>query len=106
MHRGGVRGLRVTLVAPGLSESDAKQRLKETIERIKNRNGWHIGMYATPTVIEALRDEIMASPLPFSFDHFGGAQGALGINQPGFDAMLRLLHGGKAYVKGTRLCGS
>jgi predicted TIM-barrel fold metal-dependent hydrolase len=33
------------------------------------------------------------------FDHFGGAQAALGIRQPGFDALLGLVRSGKAYVK-------
>jgi len=41
----------------------------------------------------------MASPVPVSFDHFGGAQAALGPHQPGFDTLLSLVHRGKAYVK-------
>ncbi len=33
------------------------------------------------------------------FDHFGGAQAALGLNQPGFADLLELVKSGKAYVK-------
>ena len=33
------------------------------------------------------------------FDHFAGAEAALGSQQPGFDAVLRLVGNGKAYVK-------
>ena len=40
----------------------------------------------------------MESPVPVLFDHFGGAQPALGLNQPGFDTLLKLVHSGKAYV--------
>src|SRR5207245_3859373 len=41
----------------------------------------------------------MAAPVPFVFDHFGGAQAALGIDQPGFSTLLKLVRAGKAYVK-------
>jgi predicted TIM-barrel fold metal-dependent hydrolase len=99
MHRAGVRGLRVTLVMPGLSAADARQHVKENLDRIKDRKDWHLGLYAPPTIIAAIREDVEASPVPFSFDHFGGAQGALGVNQPGLDALMGLLHSGKAYVK-------
>jgi predicted TIM-barrel fold metal-dependent hydrolase len=33
------------------------------------------------------------------FDHFGGAKGALGPEQPGFADLLALVQSGKAYVK-------
>jgi predicted TIM-barrel fold metal-dependent hydrolase len=33
------------------------------------------------------------------FDHFGGAQAALGVDQPGFGTLLKLVKSGKAYVK-------
>jgi predicted TIM-barrel fold metal-dependent hydrolase len=41
----------------------------------------------------------MAAPMPVVFDHFGGAQAALGVSQPGFDTLLNLVRTGKAYVK-------
>jgi predicted TIM-barrel fold metal-dependent hydrolase len=37
--------------------------------------------------------------VPVVFDHFGGAQAALGPEQPGFADMLELVRAGKAYVK-------
>jgi predicted TIM-barrel fold metal-dependent hydrolase len=33
------------------------------------------------------------------FDHFGGAQAELGLEQPGFSDLLELVKSGKAYVK-------
>jgi len=42
---------------------------------------------------------MMASPVPLVFDHFAGAQAALGADQPGFADVLDLVKGGKAYVK-------
>jgi len=40
-----------------------------------------------------------AAPVPVVFDHFGGAEAALGTGQPGFDDLLALVKSGKAYVK-------
>ena len=41
----------------------------------------------------------MASPIPVVFDHFAGAEAALGVQQSGFDVLLGLVQSGKAYVK-------
>jgi predicted TIM-barrel fold metal-dependent hydrolase len=50
-------------------------------------------------VIDRLADQISTSPVPIVIDHFGGAQGSLGVRQPGFDALLELVRTGNAYVK-------
>jgi predicted TIM-barrel fold metal-dependent hydrolase len=47
----------------------------------------------------ALKDRFATVPVPVVFDHFAGAQAALGVSQPGFDAVLGLVRSGKAYVK-------
>ncbi len=46
-----------------------------------------------------MADAVMAAPVPIVFDHFGGTQAALGVGQPGFDTLLKLVQAGKAYVK-------
>jgi predicted TIM-barrel fold metal-dependent hydrolase len=56
-------------------------------------------MYTTLPVIEGIRDQVAASPIPIVFDHFGGAQASPGIDQPGFAALQGLVRSGKAYVK-------
>ena len=50
-------------------------------------------------MITAIKDLVMASPVPVVFDHFGGAQAALGVEQPGFADLVELVKSGKAYVK-------
>jgi predicted TIM-barrel fold metal-dependent hydrolase len=50
-------------------------------------------------VIAALREQIGGLAVPVVIDHFGGAQAALGVNQPGFDALIALVRGGNVYVK-------
>jgi predicted TIM-barrel fold metal-dependent hydrolase len=99
MHRGGIRGIRINLETGGQADPEvARQRVKVAIERIKDRP-WHIELYTRLSVIESIKDQVMASPVSISFDHFGGAQGPLGVSQPGFDTLLSLVHSGKAYVK-------
>jgi len=46
-----------------------------------------------------LKSDIAASPVPLVLDHFGGAQAADGIDQPGFADLLALLRSGIAWVK-------
>ena len=50
-------------------------------------------------MISAIKDLVAASPVPVVFDHFGGAQAELGVDQPGFADLLELVKSGKAYVK-------
>lgn len=100
MHQGGIRGLRVNLETAGETDpSLSRRKLEAAVERIRGRRDWHVEVYARLSVIEAVKDQVMASPAPISFDHFGGAQAALGVGQPGFAVLLGLVSSGKAYVK-------
>ncbi len=99
-HAGGIRGIRINLETAGQSDPAlARQRLQAAAARAKDRRGWHIEVYTRLSVIESVKEQVMALPVPISFDHFGGAQGDLGLNQPGFATLLGLVKSGKAYVK-------
>jgi predicted TIM-barrel fold metal-dependent hydrolase len=100
MHRAGVRGIRINLETLGQSDPEvARQRFQATVDRIKNRKGWHLEVYTRLSVIEALASQVSAATVPIVFDHFGGAKAALGTQQPGFDGLVNLVQAGKAYVK-------
>jgi len=58
-----------------------------------------VQILTTPDNVAALKDSVLNSSVPVVFDHFGGARGELGVNQPGFVALLQLVKSGKAYVK-------
>src|SRR5947209_2399618 len=75
-----------------------RPRFSAAIERVKAR-GWHVQLYTSLPMISAIKDLVAASPVPVVFDHFGGAQAALGLEQPGFADLLELVKSGKAYVK-------
>ena len=99
MERLGIRGVRVNLGTAGDTNlAEARDRLKFAIQQIRGRK-WHIQIYAALPVIAGLSDIVMASPVPVVFDHFGGAQGAAGLQQPGFDKLLQFVGSGKGYVK-------
>ena len=99
MDRAGVRGIRLNFETFGLTDPNAARKVfQSAVQRLAGRK-WHIQLYTRLVVIAGLQKEIMASPLPVVFDHFGGAQGPLGTAQPGFGAMLDLVRSGKAYVK-------
>ena len=99
MHADGFRGIRINLATDGVNNPDVgRARFTAAIERIKAR-GWHVQLYTTLSMISAIRDLVLASPVPAVFDHFGGLEASLGLEQPGFADLIALVKSGKAYVK-------
>jgi predicted TIM-barrel fold metal-dependent hydrolase len=99
MGRAGFVGVRINLATSGIADpAVARKRLQAAIDRTRGRN-WHVQIYADLAVISAIKDALAGSPVPVVFDHFAGAQAALGTQQPGFADLLELVRSGKAYVK-------
>jgi predicted TIM-barrel fold metal-dependent hydrolase len=99
MHQAGVRGIRLNLATGGVNDpSVGRKRFEAAVERVQKRK-WHVQMYTNLAVISSIKDSVLASPVPAVFDHFGGAQAALGTAQPGFADLVELVRSGKAYVK-------
>jgi len=99
MQAAGIRGVRVNLETAGVVDPAASaQRLKAAVEQVAPR-GWHVQTYTRLSIIEALKDQLMALPVPLVVDHFGGARGELGTGQPGFATLVELVRAGRAYVK-------
>jgi predicted TIM-barrel fold metal-dependent hydrolase len=100
MHRGGVRGIRLSLGNQGVTDpAAARQRLKTAADRMKNRKGWSVLISGSPATWEALRVELAGVAVPVVIDHFGEPRVADGVAQPGFTTVLNLVKSGKAYVK-------
>ncbi len=99
MDRAGIRGIRLNLETAGETDPAAgRKRFQAAVERIKNRK-WHIQIYARLSVIDGIKDQVAAAPMPVVFDHFAGTQAAPGVEQPGFNSLLGLLKSGEVYVK-------
>ena len=99
MQQGGVRGVRINMGSASEGELPlARQRMKATLDRIGGRN-WHLQMYLPLALAAAVTEDVIAAPLPIVFDHFAGAFAAGGLDQPGFDKVLKMVQAGKVYVK-------
>ena len=99
MGEAGIRGIRINLATSGVNDpSVGRARLLAAIERVKAR-GWHVQIYTNLPLVSAIKDLVGSSPVPVVFDHFGGADSALGLEQPGWADLVELVKTGKAYVK-------
>ena len=99
MYRAGVRGARIIVTATGLPDPAAARPLYQAAAARFKRHNWLIEIYANLALVSAIKDLVLASPVPTVFDHFGGAQAALGLQQAGFGDLLELVKSGSAYVK-------
>jgi len=99
LRRGGIRGLRLNFETQGVFDP------KVAIERFHHASakavamGWHMQVNTRLSIVEAMEDHVMAGPATVVFDHFAQADAALGVDQPGFAALVRLLKSGRVYVK-------
>jgi predicted TIM-barrel fold metal-dependent hydrolase len=99
MEGQGIRGIRINMATAGQTDPEiGRRRFDAAVARVRSRR-WHIQIYTQLSMIQALHKELAASPVPVVLDHFGGAQAAPGVAQPGFDALLDLVRSGQAYVK-------
>jgi predicted TIM-barrel fold metal-dependent hydrolase len=99
MGKQGFRGIRLNLATGGVNDPTVgRPRFSAAVERVKAR-GWHVQLFTSLAMISAIKDLVATSPVPVVFDHFGGAQAALGVDQPGFADLVELVKSGKAYVK-------
>jgi predicted TIM-barrel fold metal-dependent hydrolase len=99
MNQAGFRGIRLNLATGGVNDPQVgRARFSAAVERMTAR-GWHVQLYTTLPMISAIKDLVAASPVPAVFDHFGGTDAALGLEQPGFADLVELVRSGKAYVK-------
>lgn len=99
MQADGFRGSRINLATGGVGDPNVgRARFTAAVERMKAR-GWHVQLYTTLPMISAIKELVLASPVPAVFDHFGGLEASLGLEQPGFSDLVALVKSGKAYVK-------
>jgi predicted TIM-barrel fold metal-dependent hydrolase len=99
MAQVGFRGIRLNLATGGVNDPNVgKTRFSAAVDRMTARK-WHVQLYTTLPMISAIKPLVLASPVPVVFDHFGGAQAELGVDQPGFSDLVDLVKSGKAYVK-------
>jgi predicted TIM-barrel fold metal-dependent hydrolase len=96
LHAGGARAVRfIAAHAGGLPLAD----LERFSARAKDR-GWHVQLLLRASDLVALEPRLARLPSDFVIDHMGFIKPAEGgIAQPAFQALLRLLAGGRCWVK-------
>jgi predicted TIM-barrel fold metal-dependent hydrolase len=99
MYRRGIRGGRIIATPIGLPDPTTGRPIYQNAAARFKRHNWHIQIYADLALISAIKDLVLASPVPTVFDHFGGLQAARGLQQPGFADLVELVRSGSAYVK-------
>ncbi len=88
LHRGGMRGVRLSTMLKGYGGPDALAAIAPKIKPL----GWHVQLHVDNVAeLAALESELLAYPTPLVFDHLGRVRGSQGVNTPGFQALLRLL---------------
>jgi len=99
LTKAGFRGARVVAGVPGPADPASVRPIYQwAMDRFKKYN-WMIELYTDLAAIAAIKDLVHASHVPTVFDHFGGLQASLGLQQPGLDNLLELIRSGSAYIK-------
>ncbi|MDP2399108.1 MAG: amidohydrolase family protein [Burkholderiales bacterium] len=102
MDGAGIRGVRVNIVdvkdrKPGTLPLDV---LRPLAARIKPM-GWHMEFLMHANEFPDLDQSFADFPVPVVLGHLGYMKGNPGTGDPGFQALLRLMLAGKAWVKLT-----
>ena len=95
MHDQGVRGVRFNMVSGNGTPEDQLVALARRLAPL----GWHIQIYAEGEKLEAIAPLLATLPVDVVIDHSGGVKAGLGTAHPQFQALLRLLDSGRAWVK-------
>ena len=99
MHDVGVRAVRLNLMTPRVDDPVAAQRLLQPIARRIGRRGWHIQVYADPSIIAPIATVIRSLDVPVVLDHMAGARAKHGVDDAAFLQLVELLADGGCWVK-------
>jgi predicted TIM-barrel fold metal-dependent hydrolase len=74
---------------------DSLEALAKRIEEYD----WHLQLHLPGSLLPEIADRLLALPVEFVIDHLGRVDAHEGLEQPGFQALLRLVDSGKCWVK-------
>jgi predicted TIM-barrel fold metal-dependent hydrolase len=95
LHEQGIRGVRFNMVSGNGTPEDQLEALARLVAPLD----WHIQIYADGAKLLELGDILVKLPVDVVIDHCGGVKAALGIRHPQFQALLRLMGSGQAWMK-------
>jgi 2-pyrone-4,6-dicarboxylate lactonase len=101
LHAAGVRGARLNIVDVKTGKGELPvARIERLAERIKTF-GWHIEFLMHVDEFPDLDRMLARLPVDCVFGHLGYVRADKGVQAPGFQALLRMLRAGRAWVKLT-----
>ncbi|MBP0495397.1 amidohydrolase family protein [Pararoseomonas indoligenes] len=92
---GGIRGARVHMLAGGILSWDMLEPLAAEVTEA----GWHIQLQLDGRLLHEREAELRRLPGTLVIDHIGKFLEPVTPDHPGFQALLRLLDGGRTYLK-------
>jgi predicted TIM-barrel fold metal-dependent hydrolase len=95
LHGQGIRGVRFNMVSGNGTPEDQLEALARRVAPL----GWHIQVYADGAKLQELGPLLARLPVEVVIDHCGGVEAAAGLGHPQFQALLRLLDTGRAWIK-------
>lgn len=95
LHLAGMRGLRFSLVVKNALAPSLLGRMAARIKPL----GWHIQVRSTYKDLPQLEDQLKGLPVDICIDHMSSIPPAEGVDHPAFRALLRLVDGGRCWVK-------
>jgi predicted TIM-barrel fold metal-dependent hydrolase len=98
LHDQGIRGVRFNMVSGNGTPEDQLEALARRVAPL----GWHIQIYADGAKMLEIGTLLARLPVEVVIDHCGGVKAALGTGHPQFQALLRLMDSGRAWMK---VCG-
>ncbi len=91
----GIRGVRYFMLAGGVLPWNTLEAMAARIAPY----GWHINLQLDGRELGRYEDRLMRLPCDLVIDHNGKFLEPVGPDHPGFQALLRLLDTGRAWVK-------
>jgi predicted TIM-barrel fold metal-dependent hydrolase len=85
---GGITGCRFTFL-PRLGQMPDMAAFDRIVARIAPL-AWHVDLYLPGSLIPDMRPRLTRLPTPYVIDHMGVVDASLGLDQPGFTALLEL----------------
>ena len=101
MHALGVRGVRCNIVDVKEGKGQLPLAQLKALAQLIRPLGWHLEFLMHVDEFPELDKLLVDFPVDVVFGHLGYVRPGLGIDTPGYAALLRLLRGGRSWAKLT-----
>ena len=99
LHAAGVRGLRLNLQTLASRHAGDPAQHVRAYETMLAPLGWHLQVFANASTVAQLEPVLAQCKVKVVLDHMGLPDAAQGLEQPGFQATLRLARNDHVWVK-------